>query len=482
MKNVTTDLGANNLVGDGATDNLAHLNSAMTAWVVSDGAWFWPAGTYILSAKPSVIPNNMVWYGEGMTLTVIKGTRAAPSSTPVLDLSSAQNVTLRDMHITTTDDVNSAQQCIDCTSSVNLFCHRVKMSNGYSAGMRTSTKSVGMRFIGGEVTNFHQEPSCSGFSGDFSDSLIAHSYFHHQNTVQVTTQHYIYINGTTQPRNTTILGCVFTTFNGGPVDFAGGFTPTTAALNLQIIGCTFDGTDSIANSCITMKGCIAPKVLDCGFFLTNSVVGSMNGISPFGSNLVNYIIDGNTCTFNDPTYNGAFIAIGGGLAGSILLGGKICNNTISNLNGQISDVRGIYAISANGLEIHNNTFNGLYAGVMLSSGTAGNVKNVYIHDNFMRNDVGATNNGQSYNLGLPNGKTAGVILDGTMSGIRMRNNVVTGVDYEVAFTTNNSNLLDTSGNADNTWLSVNPEGSVVVYVNGAKPTNFSWQRYQERPP
>lgn len=468
MKNVITDLGLN---PDGTTDNLAALNVAIAAFVITDGAWFWPAGTYRLSATPSVIPNSSVWYGEGMTLTSIKGTRAAPSSTATLSVSGRSNVTFRDLHVTTTDDVNAAQQCIDATGSTNFTCRDVKVSNAISAGIRAASKAVAMRYFGGECTNVYQDNSASCFSGDFSYSFIQGTYFHDNATQNTNTRHCIYINGAANPTNITIANCVFKDYGGGnAIEFNGNASGNVGGLgyNYLVKGCSFSST--LGNNAIT-----ASDVNGCS--IVGNTVYNVSGFSLVGNSLTNFLVANNTCT-NGTAENGiTFITVTGGG-----YGGRITGNVYSKAFGLYDASCGIRVQGiTEGLEIDNNTFSGISVGVLLTGHAAGNtVNDVDIYDNRFSNQAGSVSvitNGRY--VVQPSGLTAGVAVDGIVSNIRIKNNKVANMQYEIVFTTNTP-ATGSNGQADSVSFTSNA-GAVIGYLNGALPTNHPLQRVEAIP-
>jgi len=470
MKNVITDLGLN---PDGTTDNLAALNAAIAAYAVADGAWFWPAGTYRLSATPSVIPNSSVWYGEGMTLTAIKGTRAAPGGGAVLSLTNSQNVTLRALHITTTDDANACDQCAIIGGSNNLFCDGVKLSFGYSAGFRMPARATRLRFMNGEVTAIHQDFSASGFTGELADSLIANTWFHNNATESSNTRHCIYINGATNPTNVAIEGCIFNSWGGGTAvglkgDSSG--SVTGAAYNLSVSGCTFD-TTGVGGSCIGPQGVQGLNISNNSFFFGS--FGSQ-GIQITGD-CWNFNIDGNNFMSPPTETDGVAISLANGNGG-----GRITNNMLAMANARYDVSSGVNVFGSVGnLEIANNTFSGMGNAILFSTAAVFSpnnvgVGNIYCHDNNFNIPPGAISvaTGGRVVPGLSvAGQSAAIVVDGRCSTLQMLDNKSTGFTYDLVFTTNVV-ATGSAGQADTVQyrLIATP---VVICTNSAVPTNVT---------
>lgn len=467
MKNVVTDFG---LVANGVTDNLAALNVAIAAYTTADGAWFWPAGTYILSATPSAIPNGSLWYGEGMTLTAIKGTRAAPSGTATLSVNGRTGVTLRDLHVTTTDDVNASQQCIDATSSTNFTCTNVKMSNAISAGMRAASKALVMRYTGGEVTNIYQDVSASGFSGDFSDSLIYGTYFHDNATQATNTRHCVYISGTANPKNTMVQNCVFRNYGGGnAVEFHGSGSGTIAgaSYNLSVDNCVFDST-------YDQPACVIQGTIGASF--TNNKIYNVSGVVLEGALNWGFIVDGNVLTAGTVFEGAIFCTINSAING----GGRVTNNVYTKAPGFLDTGVGVYANGAvQGLTIADNSFANIYCGVLLTTNTAGNVNGVEIRDNKFSVSPGSVDQAAGRYVAIPTGLTAGIIVDGAIQNCKLSNNTCSGLNYELAFTTNVP-ATGSAGTADGVSFT-STAGATIGYFNGVKPTNHPLERVDARP-
>lgn len=485
MKNVLTDLGANNLVADGTTsggtDNTAAINAAMAAWTPANGAWFFPAGQYNFNSTPNAVPNGMVWYGEGMNLTTLFGYRTSASATAVLNLASTQNVTLRHLQVSTLDTANAAQQCLDCSGSTNLSCERVKVSNGFSAGLRAASKANFLRFVDGEVTNFHQSTSASGFSGDFSNSVIKGTYFHNELAPYVNQQHAIYINGSANPSNTLIQNCMFTRWpSGAMIDLAGdeAGTPTGTARNLRVDSCSFSHggltATPIASEFVTIRGVIGAAVTNCSMDLdgNNGSFYGTSAIQVFGENSSDFLISGNVITVTSPNFGGSAIALGN--AGGYVGGGRICDNVFALPNGYTNNMTGIFApIGLDGLEICDNTFTGATVGVWLAgaNATAPQFNNVSIHNNTFKQAISPIFGTSGFTTGLGANVAVGVLIDGNVSGISIVDNRCLNFNYELAFTTGNGSKFVTTGNASNVTYKVTT--GTVGYAGGAAPTSLT---------
>lgn len=449
MKNVTVDLGANNLVADGSTDNTAHLNAAMAAWTTADGAWFWPAGQYNLNSKPNSPPNGMMWYGEGKGLTTIYGFRAAPSVTCVIDLTSTQNMTIKDLTCTTLDTANAAQQSFDVTSANNILFERVKMSNGFSGGIRASSSATNIRYLDGEITNIHQDPSASGFSGCLSNCLIEGNYFHDTSTESGGTRHCVYFNSNPgeNVRGSKVRNNTFVTYgNGAAIAFKGdgSGSATGAGYSLSAVGNSFD-TTSTSGPCLSAQG------VQGVHFVGNNVYAKQPGASLFQINgdCWNFVIDSNVFYTPHNYFGGEFIVIQGGNGG-----GRVSNNMFAKANSYYELCYGVFVLGSTGnLEICNNTFVGMYCGVLLSTGVsyspgAQGVGDIHIYNNNLNIPAGGTDvtSPAGAVVGLSNGQTAAFILDGQVKSIRIENNKVNGLNFNTVFTT--GSFLGSSGNAD----------------------------------
>lgn len=473
-KNVTTDLGANNLVNNNSTDNLAHLNAAMAAWVATDGEWYWPAGSgYVFSATPNAVPNGMVWRGEGPGLTIINGTRAAPSGGAVLSFVNSQNVAVTDMTITTPDTANACDQNALVGGSVNLLFRNVKLSNGNSAGVRASSRATSLRFFQGELTNIHQNASAAGFSGELADAFIGGTYFHNMATETSNTRHCIYINGSTNPTNVTIQGCNFTAWGGGEaVALKGDGTGsvTGAGYNLAVNGCSFD-TTSASGACVSAQGVQGAQITNNLFYFGSS---SSAGIAVSGD-CWNFLIDGNNFMSPPIETESLAISLSGGNGG-----GRISNNVIAMANARYDVSRGIQvAGSVGNLEIDNNTISGLGCGILFTTAQtyAPNVQGVgdiYCHDNNINIPTGATNltTGGRFVPGLSVGQSAAIVVDGKCSGLKLFDNKTAGLTYDLVFTTANGST-GSSGQADDIRYRFVNASPAVAFTNGAIPTNVS---------
>jgi hypothetical protein len=213
--------------------------------------------------------------------------------------------------------------------------------------------------VDGEVTNFHQSTSASGFSGDFSNSVIKGTYFHNELAPYVNQQHAIYINGSANPSNTLIQNCMFTRWpSGAMIDLAGdeAGTPTGTARNLRVDSCSFSHggltATPIASEFVTIRGVIGAAVTNCSMDLdgNNGSFYGTSAIQVFGENSSDFLISGNVITVTSPNFGGSAIALGN--AGGYVGGGRICDNVFALPNGYTNNMTGIFApIGLDGLEI-----------------------------------------------------------------------------------------------------------------------------------
>jgi len=136
--NAMTDLGLNNCIGNGSTDDRAHIIAGMDAAVAQGKRLFFPTGTYLISSfiTLSSTYNNLYMYGDGATSSVFK--MANPDPAIMFHCTGSTGNTWRNLGFT--------------TSAVSNGVYAININGGCQNWTLDNLKFTNMRFgikIGG---------------------------------------------------------------------------------------------------------------------------------------------------------------------------------------------------------------------------------------------------------------------------------------------------------------------------------------------
>lgn len=446
MYDVTTDFAANNLVGNGSTDNTAHLNAIFAGTsspaLTPPYALYFPSGTYNFASQPSTIPALVCLFGDGKQQTIINGTRTSVLSDAVFVF--GNNVTIKDMHITTPDTTNAVNQGLASASATNLVLERVKISNTAGTGLRAAGP-VQVFATQCEFTNIYRLGSSSCVSGSIQNSTFTGCWFHDTNpSAAVNTQHCIYLNGA--PKNVSIVNCAFQAYGGIALEM-------DTLTGLTVTGCSFiDGAFSLS----VMDG---TDVYGLSFSDNTITLSQGNGINLYECE--NFAIVGNNVYMGS---NGASF-VGFPPNSTKSCNGRIVGNVVTSPINTMQFAFGVQIYSGNDITISDNTFTGIQMGVFLRG--TGNVTLI----NVLRNDfifpLGGSFSGSGGYFGTST--YGGVVFDGNNPQCQVLDNNCSRMTFDMLFT-----HIDQSANTDQIrFRAAGWAAPVITLLASAAPTNVA---------